>query len=96
MVFTPFVLSSLFVVVDDLRTGGIDLDLFGGNGQDLLYAAAVGGNLIQFRLRSRRILPVNGFILPDPAKNDELVVCGKAKRVFVVAMESKASGRAAL
>jgi hypothetical protein len=90
--FAPFVFAAFFIVVNHFGAVFTDLDVFGRDGKDLLYAATGGRHLVQFGLCARRVLTVDFGILTGAAEDDGGIVVGEGVGHFIGSVEGKPSG----
>ena len=74
MVFSPFTLISLFIVVEHPAAVPRDLHVFGRDGQHLIHSSPADRHFVQLRLRTVRKLPVLDCILPKGPEKDVLVI----------------------
>ena len=92
VVFAPGVFTSFFVVIYQFTAIATVSNILSGSAEYLLYAAAFGGDAVQFGLRTGGVLSIGSNIHANPTKNNALIVRGKIVRVFIVGIKSKTFG----
>ena len=95
VVFSEFVFSSFFIVVNHKFTVCTVANIFSRYSQQLHHPTTTSGNLIELWLRSRWVLAVFSQILACRSKNDPLIIRAKGIGMLVGTVVGQSGGRTA-